>query len=57
MKLILSSNFRDWNISENFIAEKNFAHEPWEFGYAVGASRPLKTALNTCGSAPSAWKS
>ncbi len=46
MKLILSSNFRDWNISENFIAEKNFAHEPWEFGYAVGASRPLKTALS-----------
>src|SRR5579872_116992 len=31
MKLILSSSFRDWNISENFIAEKNFAHEPWEF--------------------------
>ncbi|UWZ86736.1 hypothetical protein [Occallatibacter riparius] len=46
LKLILSSNFRDWNISENFIAEKNFAHEPWEFGYAVGASRPLKTALS-----------
>ena len=23
MKLILSSNLRDWNISENFIAEKN----------------------------------
>jgi hypothetical protein len=46
MKLILSSNFRDWNISENFIAEKNFAHEPWEFGYAVGVARPLKTALS-----------
>jgi hypothetical protein len=45
-RLILSSNFHDWNISENFIAEKNLAHEPWEFGYAVGATRPLKTALS-----------
>lgn len=40
-KLILSSNFRGWNISENFIAEKNLAHEPFEFGYAAGVSRPL----------------
>ncbi|MCX6622818.1 MAG: hypothetical protein NTY38_17485 [Acidobacteria bacterium] len=40
-KLILGSNFRGWNISENFIAEKNLAHEPFEFGYAVAASRPL----------------
>jgi hypothetical protein len=46
LKLILSSNFRDWNISENFIAEKNLGHEPWEFGYAVGAARPLRTSLN-----------
>ena len=38
----------DWNFSENFIAEKNFAHEPWEFGYAVAASRPLKTAFREC---------
>jgi hypothetical protein len=41
LKLILSSNFRGWNISENFISEKNLAGEPWEFGYAVGVSRPL----------------
>jgi hypothetical protein len=40
-KLILSSNFRGWNLSENFIAEKNLKNEPWEFGYALGASRPL----------------
>lgn len=40
-RLILSSDFRGWNISENFIGEKNLAHEPWEFGYAVGLSRPL----------------
>ena len=43
LKLILSSNLKSWNISENFIAEKNFGHDPWEFGYAVGASRPLRT--------------
>lgn len=44
LKLILSSNFRDWNVSENFIAEKNLGHAPWEFGYAVGASHPLRGA-------------
>jgi hypothetical protein len=36
MKLILSSNFNGFNVSENFIAEKNLTNEPWEFGYAVG---------------------
>jgi len=42
LKLILSSNFRGWNVSENFISEKNVTEpEPWEFGYALGASRPL----------------
>lgn len=42
LKLILSSNVRGWNISENFISEKNLAEpEPWEFGYAFGVSRPL----------------
>ena len=40
-KLILSSNAKGWNFSENFIAEKNVSNEPWEFGYAVAASRPL----------------
>ena len=43
-KLILTSNVKDWNISENFIAEKNLGHSPWEFGYAVGAARPLRSA-------------
>jgi hypothetical protein len=43
-KLILSSDFKGWNVSENFIGEKNLGHEPWEFGYAVGASRPLRLA-------------
>lgn len=42
LKLILSSNTHGWNFSENFIAEKPLVgSEPWEFGYAVGASRPL----------------
>src|SRR3984957_1119384 len=43
-KLILSSDYKGWNISENFIGEKNLGHEPWEFGYAAGASRPLRLA-------------
>jgi hypothetical protein len=41
-KLILSSNVKGWNISENFIGEKAVnENESWEFGYALGASRPL----------------
>ena len=40
-RLILSSNLNGWNLSENFIAEKNLSNQPWEFGYAVAASRPL----------------
>lgn len=43
-KLILSSNIRGWTISENFIAEKNVRHQPFEFGYAVGVARPLALA-------------
>jgi len=46
LKLILSSNFKGWNVSENFIAEKNLAGDPWEFGYAVGASRVLAFAAS-----------
>jgi hypothetical protein len=41
-KLILSSNLRDWNVSENFILEKNLSEsEGFEFGYAFGIARPL----------------
>ncbi len=43
LKLILSSNLKAWNISENFISEKDLNHAPWEFGYALGAARPLRT--------------
>lgn len=43
-KLILSSDYRDWNIAGNFITAKNFSQsEGVEFGYSVGASRPLAT--------------
>ena len=46
IKLILGSNFQGWNLSENVIAEKNLSNAPWEFGYAVAASRPLKLAAS-----------
>jgi hypothetical protein len=41
-KLILSSAVGGWNLSENFIVEKNLSEdEGLEFGYSVGASRSL----------------
>jgi hypothetical protein len=43
-KLILSSNPKGWNVSENWIMEKDLRGGAWEFGYAVGASRPLSLA-------------
>jgi hypothetical protein len=47
MKLILSSNAKGWNISENFITEKDLNESgPWEFGYALGVSRPLALAAS-----------
>jgi hypothetical protein len=46
LRLILGTNVRGWNISENFIAAKNLAGDPWEFGYAVGVSRPLAMAAS-----------
>lgn len=54
LKLILSSNFKGWNFSENILAAKNLANEPWEFGYALGASRPLalKASAKRCSFCP-----
>ncbi len=46
LKLILSSNLKDWNVSENFITEKDLSHAPWEFGYAIGATRFLRGAAS-----------
>ena len=49
-KLILSSTVKGWNFTENTIASKNLSNNPWEFGYALGASRPLalKASANRC---------
>jgi hypothetical protein len=47
LKLLLSKNFKGWNISENTLAAKNLTGgNPWEFGYALGASRPLALAAS-----------
>ena len=44
-KLLLSKTFNGWNVAVNPLATKNLLpSESWEFGYAIGASRPL--ALN-----------
>jgi hypothetical protein len=50
LKLILSSTFKGWNLTENTLAAKNLSNLPWEFGYALGASRPLalKAATKRC---------
>lgn len=49
-KLILGSYFKGWTLAENIIVEKNVGHEPYEFGYAVGISRPmaLEARPNRC---------
>ena len=42
MKLLLSGQVKGWNIAFNPLFTKNLSpSEPWEFGYALGASRPL----------------
>lgn len=54
-KLLLSKTFKGWNIAENTLAAKNLTgRNPWEFGYAMGASRPLalKAAVNRCNFCP-----
>ena len=50
LRIILSSNIKGWNVSENIIAEKNLAGDPWEFGYALGATRVLaiRASPNPC---------
>lgn len=41
-KLLLSKSFKGWNVAVNPLASKNLSpSNPWEFGYAIGASRPL----------------
>lgn len=42
LKLLLSSTFKGWNVAVNPLATRNLLPiNPWEFGYAMGASRPL----------------
>jgi hypothetical protein len=51
LKLILSKDFKGWNIALNPLAVKNFSTgDPWEFGYALGLSRPLalEASANRC---------
>ncbi len=50
LKLILSSNYKGWNFTQNTIAVKNLSNEPWEFGYAIAIARPLglKGASHRC---------
>jgi hypothetical protein len=44
-RLILSSWFRKWNVSENLVVEKNLSEdEGVEFGYAVGVARSFGEA-------------
>jgi hypothetical protein len=54
LKLILSSTFKGWNFTENTLAAKNLSNSPWEFGYALGASRPLalKASAKRCAFCP-----
>jgi hypothetical protein len=41
-KLLLSKTFNGWNVALNPLATKNLSpNDPWEFGYALGASHPL----------------
>ena len=41
-KLIFPTTLNGWNIGENTLAAKNLTRgNSWEFGYTLGASRPL----------------
>ena len=53
-KLLLSKTYKSWNFALNPLAAKNLSNNPWEFGYAVGASRPLalEASPNRCSFCP-----
>jgi hypothetical protein len=54
-KLLLSKTFKGWNIAVNPLLTKNLSpSEPWEFGYAIGTSRPLalKASAHNCNFCP-----
>jgi hypothetical protein len=51
LKLLLSKTFNGLNFALNPLVTKNLLpSEPWEFGYAMGASRPLtlNASANSC---------
>jgi hypothetical protein len=54
LKLLLSGTHKGWNFVENTLAAKNLTNVPWEFGYAIGASRPLalKASSKRCSFCP-----
>jgi hypothetical protein len=55
LKLILSKTFKGWNVAVNPLFTKNLLpSEPWEFGYALGTSRPLalKASSKRCSFCP-----
>jgi hypothetical protein len=55
LKLLLSSTHNGWNFALNPLAVKNLTGgNPWEFGYALGASRPLalKASAQRCSFCP-----
>jgi hypothetical protein len=55
LKVLLSGHLKGWNLALNPLAAKNLLRsEPWEFGYALGASRPLalKASPNRCNLCP-----
>ena len=55
LKLLLSKTFKGWNVAVNPLAGKNLSpSHPWEFGYAMGASRPLalKASAKPCSFCP-----
>jgi len=54
-KLLLSKTFKGWNVAVNPLVTKNLSpSEPWEFGYAIGTSRPLalKASPRQCNFCP-----
>lgn len=54
-KLLLSKNVKGWNFAVNPIMTKNLSpNDPWEFGYAIGTSRPLalKASPTRCSFCP-----
>jgi hypothetical protein len=54
-KLLLSKSLKGWNVAVNPLATKNLSpSNPWEFGYAIGASRPLalKASPKRCNLCP-----